>query len=507
MFTDTWLKRLSSQPTSALKLTLALLVGLISGLMIWISPLLLAAGFISMAVLVCFFWQFEYTVLGFVVLRSSLDILSDQQVPALFGVGLVGLSVLRICWLSINRQKIQTDWMWWIFAAWVMLQGVWVILLPLGGLGLGAEALPNATREWVRLFSILMGYFLVMQLKDRVSPQRVISALFLSLIAPLTAASMQLFLPSSLLPGFLSARVRDSIDGVDEISRINGTLGHANSFACFSVLLLGLIIWKIENSKNRLPWTILAVLVAFMIVNSKSLTGLVMLGVFGLTYFLPKLRISSLLAGGVLFAAVGGLVLASDIGQERFAELYSTPLLNPDLDWNKAVFLQMTNLSAYGNSFNWRLAQWTFLLRSWQDYPILGYGLETTKQVSALQNTAHNDYIRFLVEGGVVGFSLFISFLLLQLVRLVQVYKSTFVRPKRRLILVLISILLSMLVAMLAGNIIRVTVLFFYWSALLAILDWPWSVAEDSTPDRAVARLETPSEPGLKGSHGTITQT
>lgn len=459
---------------SFIQLLVLILIGAICGLMVGVSPPILATSFIIITVLVCFFWKFEYTVLAFLGVRSSLDIFSDQQVPALFGVGLTGLAVLRFCWLLIDRQKVQTDWFWWLFAVWVFLQGIWVVLLPLGGLGFGSEALDNASREWVRLFSILMGYFLIMQLKDRMIPQRVISTLFLSLIAPLIASGMQLVLPSSMLPKILAARVRDSIEGVEPVSRINGTLGHANSFACFSVLLLGLTIWKIEHSKNRLFWSILAASIVFMIVSSKSLTGLVMLSVFGLTYFLPKIRFSYLFGGIILCLFVGGLVLGTEFGQERLIELYSTPLLNPDLDWDKAVFLQMTNLSAYGNSFNWRLAQWTFLLRAWQEYPLLGYGLETTKQISIFQNTAHNDYVRFLVEEGVVGLSLFLILLFAKFVRLSQVYTSSLEITQKKLASMMMSILLSMLVAMLAGNIIRVTVLFFYWSTLLAILSWDW---------------------------------
>jgi len=48
-----------------------------------------------------------------------------------------------------------------------------------------------------------MVYLLIMQLKNRLPPEKVISTLFLSLVIPITVAVMQMFLPS-LLPAFLS---------------------------------------------------------------------------------------------------------------------------------------------------------------------------------------------------------------------------------------------------------------------------------------------------------------
>jgi hypothetical protein len=93
-----------------------------------------------------------------------------------------------------------------------------------------------------------MIYLLVMQLKDRVSPNEVITLLFLGLVAPLTVAAMQLFLPHSILPEILSSK--SGGDG----TRLSGTLGHSNTFVTFLLLFISLTCWKIKQGSYSWRW-------------------------------------------------------------------------------------------------------------------------------------------------------------------------------------------------------------------------------------------------------------
>ncbi|NEQ27989.1 MAG: O-antigen ligase family protein, partial [Microcoleus sp. SIO2G3] len=369
------------------------------------------------------------------------------------------------------------------FAGWIAIQGLWVVLLPLGGLGLETSALPDAIREWIRLFSFLMIYLLVLQLKEKISPEKAINTLFLSLVVPLIAAFLQTFLPASMVPKILLASANTGEIG--EASRINGTLGHPNSFATFALLFLGLTLWKLSHSHKRLPWALLLAVVAFFLVATQSLTGLVMLLAFAVAFFLPRMSLINLVAGVLLVAIIVGLFLSSEAGQERLSELYSTPLLNPNIDWSRSVAMQLSSSSAQANSFNWRVTQWTFLLKSWQDFPILGYGLGSTKEVSIFHNAAHNDYIRALVEGGIVGLVCFLVFLLAQAVRLLQLQFAVPLSAARRdLCSMMLAFLASMGVGMLAGNVVGQTPLWFYWCTLLAIAGWDWVKPSDDVHDR-----------------------
>ena len=131
-------------------------------------------------------------------------------------------------------------------------QSLWVVLLPFGGLGMGGGHLPRAAREWLRIFSWPMIYLLVMQLKGKIHPKVMINSIFLSLVAPLTAAVMQTFLPPSMLPAIL---MPIELGGIEEgASRIGGTFGHPNGFAIYSVLFICLTFWKVSHSSNPKKW-------------------------------------------------------------------------------------------------------------------------------------------------------------------------------------------------------------------------------------------------------------
>ncbi|QIR39864.1 O-antigen ligase family protein [Tolypothrix sp. PCC 7910] len=462
---------------SILGLILSIIVGVVANL----QPLYIFVLFVAIAILINFFKNFEQTVLGLLILRSALDAFSDQQLPAAFAVGIDILALLYVAVLLLRRQKIHTDGFWWLLAGWMALQGLWVVLQAIGGLGLGASYLPVAIREWIRVFSGLMIYLIVMQLKERLPAQKVISYLFFSLIIPLTAATLQILLPPSMLPSFL---VFQSGYAIEAGSRMNGTLGHPNAFATFTLFFLGIALWKVGQVKQRLPWLILVTALAFFLVSSKSLTGLMMLVVFIPALLAPKINLVNLIGGILLFGLVIFFFASSPMGQERLQSLYGTPLLNPDIDVSRAIFLQWSD----GNSFNWRIAQWTFLLEKWKYSPLLGYGLDTSRFLTPLASYSHNDYVRFLAEEGIFGFILFLFLIGALFVRLFQLAYS--VPPnssKRNLCFIMLAFLVSMLVGMLAGNVWNHTTLFFYWWTLLAVAGWDWDKPITAEVDSATS--------------------
>jgi O-antigen ligase len=457
---------------------IGILLGIVVGILANVQPLYLGLVVVAVVVCVYFFRDFEQTLLGLLILRSTLDAFSAQQLPAAFALGLDVLAVLYVAYLLISRQKVQTDGFWWFLVGWVALQGLWVILLPLGGLGLNEpEFLAVGLREWFRVSAGVTVYLLVMQLKDRIPPQKIVSALFYSLIVPLIAATLQATVPPYRLPKFL---VFTSGYAIEAGSRMNGTLGHPNVFATFLVLFISLTLWKIGQVKQRLPWLILLGALVFFLVSTKSLTGLVMLFALVPAFVAPKLNLVNFIGGILIVGLVLGFFASSDLGHERLQSLYGTPLLNPDISVSRAIFLQWFD----GNSFNWRIAQWTFLLDAWRQSPLLGYGLDTSRFLTVHASYSHNDYVRFLAEEGIVGFILFLVFLVAQFVRLIQLSQTAPPRsPKRSLCYALLAFLTAMIVGMLSGNIWNHTTLFFYFWTLMAVLGWDWEQPVEAEPE------------------------
>lgn len=425
-----------------------------------------------------FFRSFEQTVLGILLLRSALDLYSGQQVPAAFALGVDLLALIYLGRALITRQPIITDRLWWMLAGWVALQGFWVALLPTGALGGTAFMAYEALREWVRFFSLGMVYLLVMQLRDRIPPERLVSLLFWCLAFPLFLAALQIAHVD--LPGFLQSNVGwKDFEGTGD--RINSTLGHYNSFATFSLLFIALALWRLQTSRRPLGWMLLIGGLLYCLIATKSLTGLVMLVVYGVLYFLPKLRGKGLF-GAIALAVALAILLSTEMGQERLGELNSTPLLNPHLSISRAMALQAADMTEFRNSFNWRLLQWRDLLIDWQRYPLLGYGLATTKKLSIFNTTSHNDYIRFLVEEGVIGFSLFLLFLLAQMGRTLSVLRQAPPgSPQRALAAAMFPFSVALMVGMAAGNVMVHTATFFYWWVILAVLGWRWPLPSSAS--------------------------
>lgn len=445
-------------------------LGCIGGWMALSEPLYLAGLVIAVTAVCLLFQRFEQTVLGLLFLRSSLDLFSAQQLPALFAIGVDALTLLYVGWQIWRRRRVEIDGFGWALFAWVAFEGIWVALMAIGGLGADQALLGDGIREWVRLFSTAMVYLLVMQLKDRIPGERVATLLFWCLAVPLLVAALQA-LPIENLPSILVFSAPEK--GVEAGSRVNGTLGHPNSFATFALLFLALSLWRGQYSKQKLAWFGLAGCLTFFLVASQSLTGLVMLAVFAIAYFLPKLNLTGWIWATLVVILL--VVVVSTGGGGRLGELSATPLANPDLTWSRAIALQSADIDAYRNSFNWRLTQWSFLLQAWHQHPWFGYGLATTSKISIYDTTAHNDYVRFIFEQGIVGITGFIAFLCLQAGRLIQLFRRTLPgTPQRGLVSTLLAVLIAMLVGMVAGNVMVHTALYFYWWTLFAVLSWHW---------------------------------
>lgn len=452
--------------------------GLVVGFLVGVQPILPALALVAVAMVVYFFTNFEQAVLGLMVLRSSLDVFSAMQLPSAFAIGLDALTLMYIAVMFLTRKVIHTDSLWWLLAIWVLTQSLWVILLPLGGLGLDSSYLLNSIREWIRLFSWLMVYLLVMQLKDRIPPQQVVYTLFWALLLPIVVALLQMFVPS-VLPPMLAPNRGDLIGNLtsENASRIRGTLGHPNTFVTFLLMFIGLTYWRLTQAKQRLPWLLLLGLLAFFYVGTKSLFGLMMLGTLIIVLIAPRLSLPSLLAGILGFVLIIVLFGSTDFGRERLGSVSQTPLLNPDIDVWRAILLSQGD----NNSFNWRISQWTYLLGKWREYPILGYGLGVSDQVSTNGLLPHNDYVRALVEGGLVGFGTFLIFFGIQAVHLIRLcQRATPGTGQQNLCLVLLAILSAIPVGMITENIWSHTTLFFYWWMLVAVAGWDWNKSQMS---------------------------
>jgi O-antigen ligase len=466
----------SSKPVSPWLPWLIALVGMVGGAAVGMGsgtqPLILGGLMGGVLFLMTFFWKFEYVVIGLLILRAAIDCFATLQLPTVFAIGLNALTILYLTVQAFRRQKIETDWFFWWFFGWWMFQGLWLVLMRLGGLGLDAGFLGDSLREWIRIFSWVVAYLLAMQMKGKIKPKTLIYGLFWSLLVPLTVAILQIIVPNAL-PGDLNLNAGggESAGPASEGARIRGTLGHPNAFVTYIFMFMSLTQWRLAQEKNKLLWGGLLALLAFFYVSAKALYSLMMLAVLIPVLIAPRLSVGKTIAGVIFFVLVIGLFGSTEFGQERLGSIAKTPLLNPDIDVTRAILLSKGD----NNSFNWRIAQWYQLLGEFNVFPWFGYGLGVSIKISTNDLLPHNDYVRALVEGGVVGFVSFISFLVMQIVRLVQLWRKAWNNQSQRdFCLALLAIFMALPVAMLTENIWTHTMLFFYLYTMMAIAGWNW---------------------------------
>ncbi len=442
-----------------------MVVGVILGFLTGTNPLYVGMFFLIPTIVIFFFNNFEAAVLGLLILRSALDPFSEKGLTGAYALGLSALTILYITVRLLSKQKVQIDAFWCFFASWIVFQGFWVILLPLGGSEIGREHLSESMREWIRIASWCMAYLLTLQLKDRLPPQKIVNYLLFALVLPVTVAFIQLLIPSHFLPSFLA--VNPNQDGF----RINGTLGVANTFVTFLILYIGLIYWKLGETKHKARWIFVLITLAFLMSITKVLVGFPMLAVLMAALVLPRLNFVNLIGSVLMFGLILFIFANTDFGRERLAGLTETPLFNPDIDVSRAILLSASDQ----NSFNWRVSQWHFLLEHWERAPFLGFGLQTSNLFRPMLAYAHNDYVRALVEEGILGLTLFLSFLGVQMGRLLLVMRSPFASQlQKRFCSVLLAFLLASMTGMLTENIWSHTALFFYWFSLSALINWDW---------------------------------
>jgi len=185
------------------------------------------------------------------------------------------------------------------------------------------------------------------------------------------------------------------------MNRPYGTFAHPDSAAMSFAIAATASLWLyLDNGRRRFDALLTAIFAAALIATF-SIDGLItlvaMLAVFG--WLRPgSLRVK---LGPCAIAAVVVLVFfATPLGSQRIASESST---------------KIGTTGEPDSSLAWRLKKWKTLIPVWEQSPVFGQGLGTTTTTENSPGNRlagkppHNEYLRYLVETGVVGLAILLA--------------------------------------------------------------------------------------------------
>jgi O-antigen ligase len=239
-----------------------------------------------------------------------------------------------------------------------------------------------------------------------------------SMTVPIATRLIQLV---SIFPAVLALYQLAAHTGMDVAGnlRSNGTFAQPNSAAMFLAIVTTVSLWRyIASGRHRVDG-LLTCLFAGAFIATFSIDGLATL--VAMLIALGTLQLGSRREKAAPCALAIVLVLvffATPLGSSRIAKESSTSLASAER-------------GEANSTLAWRLHKWKTLLPEWERAPVFGQGLGTTTTVEGpytneyIGALPHNEYLRYLVETGIIGLALVLGGLALLVSRLIRLRRTS----------------------------------------------------------------------------------
>ena len=321
---------------------------------------------------------------------------------------------------------------------------------PLGAalLVLGAAAalsVPTAAKpfssaaEAARIGAAILMFLAVVELVPRrLSARSVLIACCASSVVPLLVGAYQAVTGHGVLSGEGAGRVR-------------GTLVHSNAFGFYLVLLVVVAVATIPHVDGRLRIGLGALVavgsVELLLTYSRSswlalVAGLVVVGCLQSRRLLVALLVSAAVA-----------VIAVPSVSHRLTDLEAG----------------RTDRGTAGNSLVWRFDYWRTSISLLHRNPVTGIGLKMTQFSTDAKRPPHNDFLRALVETGVVGFAAYLGFIWALCRTARRALRSAAEGAERGVAVGFAGIVAAFVLFSVGGNLLSQVVILWYLFALAAV--------------------------------------
>ncbi len=385
--------------------TLAVLVVLAaSAAAVW-PPVAAVIGLAALALAVDTWTETALSVgaiTGYIV-RPLLDPFHDTRLGGVNPAEAFGIAMLVWGGVIAFRRWIQGEPLWpdrLFGAGQSLLIALHLILVASGAVAFGAAGFATGGRDVIRMLSWLAaGMMLIWWLSDG-TPGRIRQGwtlLVAGALAPIGVGVYQALTNSGNLED-------------EGLNRVYGTFTHPQSFGVFLVPLVMVGIAGVVRLHGRwrgasAAWVGLTLtLLALTYSRTFLITLLVAVGLFvALPAIRLRLRQTLEIAGGALVLLAGAWLWFGDLVRARFE----------GISISGSAIREAALAGASGNSFQWRVINWVGLIQKGLDHLWIGHGLAMTPVLNPLFDervntpfSAHDDFVRFFFEGGLLGLTL-----------------------------------------------------------------------------------------------------
>jgi O-antigen ligase len=194
--------------------------------------------------------------------------------------------------------------------------------------------------------------------------------------------------------------------------RAHGTFAHPNSAAMFFAVAATASLWRYLDDGRRRSDALLMTLFAAALIATFSIDGLITLA--------AMLTALGALRPGSIRVKLGPCAIAGVVVLVFFA----TPLGAQRVAGETSTSLAAAERGETTSTLDTRLYRWKTLLPEWESSPVFGRGLGTTTTTGSTSANRlnyllpHNEYLRYLVETGVVGLTILLAALTILIRRL-----------------------------------------------------------------------------------------
>lgn len=438
-----------SEPVLFVFLGALALLGFVASTLLGFSPILpflVASGILAIILLL----RAPILLLfGLIIIRMSLDYSSQFFSVSLYNITLsfsqllgVAIALLGFMVLILKKEALLR----------YPLNAPFFILFLWGGTTLLYSFYPlTSLQELLRLFDLFaLGFLAYATIRETKDFKRLLETFFLSSILPILFGLYQYVMHIGLSDENVS------------VLRIFGTFSHPNVYSLylFALIVFGSLYLLLFAESGLKRLVVLGLLGIFSIMLILTFARVAWIALFVFTFLVALFRYRLLLFPLILFPFI--LYVFSPTFQARVIESFQA---DPD------------------SSLVWRQTLWHDVTRHsiQEDRMLLGSGMDTFPKVSESvrgtnqgPNDPHNDFVKFFVEGGLVGLGVFLLYLFSLGYLLIKKYRQA--RPGSALRLafgIMFIFFLTLELSALTDNIFKNTpvqwLFFTAFGALLAL--------------------------------------